>query len=102
MIDAVIAAKVYERTIFNIAALLNEKPGPLERGQTKAGNLVEKLDRRAELRKLGIKPGELREMWRWRCQAVHDEPEINPPAAKDFVEGVARFSNSLSECPPPD
>jgi hypothetical protein len=95
LIAAGIGARVFESLVFTIAENLKVDADP-RRGQSKAGALVEKLerDKQQQLRKLGLEPDNLTVLWERRNDAVHPDRQITAAQAVDFVQKVNKLWGS--------
>ena len=90
-IASVITAKVYESLVAEIGKAFPELRPNRKEGQSAIGALVDALEERGIPRRLGIRSGQLNDCWKWRIQAVHDEPH---PISKSEAQ---RFASRVSE-----
>jgi hypothetical protein len=89
---AAIAAYAYEKLVKELARKSSIHPNPKLR-QTDASSIVDKLERQPELlHKLDRKPGDLRQLWKWRNQALHEEPT---PITRRDAEKLVREVGTL-------
>lgn len=95
---ALIAARALEGLLNELAKGLKTYPNPKPR-QTRAGNLVEQLDERPELRSIGLSAGDLRRLWDWRNNAVHGELDIKRTNAEEFVRRLRAIWKTLPAWP---
>jgi hypothetical protein len=85
---ALVATRIYESVIRDLGERLRICDDTLPATNK---NLVEKLERRPEATKLGIKPGELKKLWDWRNDAVHSNLDFTKDEAAAFVNRVERL-----------
>ena len=86
LISAVIAARIFESDIRELASKLDVKTGATKINQSKTGALVNRIGHKeSSLHKIDISPGELKQWWGWRIEAVH---ELLP---KNWTGGISGF-----------
>jgi hypothetical protein len=90
---AAIAARVFEGVLDAIGRRLGIDKWKLPRGpnESATGALVHNLDRREEIRELGVKPGDLATWWDCRDGAIHPDRGISKENAEKFVRSVDRL-----------
>ncbi len=83
-----IAARILESVVRDLGRRLGIRD---EISMTINIALVKMLERRPEVAKLGLKPGELTKLWEWRNDAVHAKLNFTRDKAEIFVKRVERL-----------
>jgi hypothetical protein len=88
-----IAARVFEAVLDMIGRKLhiNKWDLPRKNNESGTGALVRHLDKRKEIRELGVNLGDLIAWWEWRNDAIHPDRQITPEDARNLVQAVNKL-----------